>query len=567
MNRTLRLFVCGLLASVCALAQTPSGQQSGQNKQSSTPSQTQLAKATLSGKAIDASSGKPLKKVWIVVRKQGDGRQVPLGTVTDAQGVFTIRDVDPTRYFITASKTGYVTQQYGQASGPRGGRGTPLDVAPGAEIKDITFKMQPGGVIAGRVVDEDGEPVSGVQIMSMRYVYMDGERRLAPSGNARTDDRGEYRIFGITGGKYYLNASMRNSFQGEMMAGIGPAEEGYATMYYPGVTDFNGAQAIEIKAGDEQHADFTFVPTKTYKVRGRLIDGQTGEPAKNANVGLNRRGQAFGFGMMGGTMATIRTDGQFEIRGVSPGSYYLTAFVFNQENPQMARMEVEVGDSDVDGLSLTTQAGRTFSGSIRVEGKSDFKVSDLTVWLQPPQGQGMFFGPGQGPTKIDGTFQLKNIGDDDYTLRVMGLQSDMYVKSARVGSEDVLENGFNINRVKGSSLDIVVSANGGTLDGTVNKDDNTYQGAQVVLIPERTGRAKPERAKTATTDQNGKFTMKGIKPGHYKLYAFEDIENGSWEDPDVIRKYEGDGKSIDFSEGAHKMETLKLIPSDGGQGQ
>lgn len=555
------------LAPVLLLVGGAIGQtQNNTSKQEQAASQQSASlpkpKATISGNVIDAVTGKPLKKVWIVARKLQD-RQAPYGAVTNAEGNFTIKDLDAGRYTLSATRTGYVSQQYGQRTGGRGGM--PLNAESGGEFKDIKFKLQPGGVIYGRMVDEDGEPVSNVQMMLMRYAYVEGEKRLSPAQGARTDDRGEYRIFGLPTGKYYLSASVRGMFGGEAVTGTGPAEEGYAPIFYPGVTDLAQAQAIEVKAGNEERADLTFTPTRTYRVRGRLMDGKTGEPAKNANLSLMRKGQFFGFGFMGGFTAQVSpTDGKFEIRGVPPGSYTLTAFQWLGDGEgTSARLDVEVGDTDVDNVSMTTQPGRTFSGTLRLEGTppADFKLTSLNVWLQSPQGPSMYMGPSRGAVKEDGTFQVKNLVEEDYAVRVSGLGPDMYVKSSKVGGDDVRETGFNPAKAKGNSLDIVVSTNAAQLDGVVTQDGNPFGGARVVLVPEHTGRGKPEPARAGISDQQGKFVLRGIRPGKYRLYAFEDFEPGAQDDPEYMKRFRNEGESIEFSEGGRATRTLKAIPA------
>ena len=184
-----------LFVAVCALAQT---QPSSSNN---SPIQTP-AKGTITGHAIDKSTGQPLKKVTISVRQaessgapRGGRFNQPQAVMTDADGHYTIQ-VDAGQYRLLASRNGYVRQAYGQKDARR--PGTILTVAENQTLKDINFDMVPGGVIAGRVVDEDGEPMSNVMVQVLRATYQDGERRLENAGNsARSDDRGEFRIFGL----------------------------------------------------------------------------------------------------------------------------------------------------------------------------------------------------------------------------------------------------------------------------------------------------------------------------------------------------------------------------------
>ena len=160
--------------------------------------------ATIEGRVLKAGTDEPLKKAWLTLYRV-EGERRPNSTSTDASGRFILKDVEPGRYQLWAQRNGYVQQAYGQRGSERSG--TTLTLGPGQTLSDIIFRLAPAAVISGRVFDEDGEPVAGASVQAMRYRYMEGKRELVPMGMDRSDDQGEYRIFGLAAGQYFVSAN------------------------------------------------------------------------------------------------------------------------------------------------------------------------------------------------------------------------------------------------------------------------------------------------------------------------------------------------------------------------
>src|SRR5436309_3050351 len=158
---------------------------------------------SIEGQVLNALTAEPLKRAQITMFKDEDAG-IEHGTATDASGRFIVSDLDPGRYFLSANRNGFAPAQYGTHGA--NSAGTPLSLTPGQHIRDIVLRLTPHGVIAGRVLDEDGDPVARVQVNVMRYQSFRGKRQLVPRGWSMTDDLGEYRIFGLEAGKYYLSA-------------------------------------------------------------------------------------------------------------------------------------------------------------------------------------------------------------------------------------------------------------------------------------------------------------------------------------------------------------------------
>jgi Carboxypeptidase regulatory-like domain len=173
-----------------------------------TPAQSPTAPPAtgrITGRVLTGDTGHPIRRARIVIRAQdAPGSQAVL---TDDDGNFDITGLAPGHYTVSASKTGFVSLEYGQRRPLQ--PGTPLQLGDGQQLRGIEFRLPRGGVITGHLLDDTGEPVPGAVVRVMRYRYVQGERQLTPAGTAQTDDRGEYRVWGLDPGQYYVNAVTR----------------------------------------------------------------------------------------------------------------------------------------------------------------------------------------------------------------------------------------------------------------------------------------------------------------------------------------------------------------------
>src|SRR6185295_2012761 len=191
--------------------------------------------ATLRGHVVAADTGQPLRKaqVRVVAAELRENRM----TTTDADGRYEFKELPAGRYTVMASKGSYVNLQYGQQRPFEPGK--PLEIRDGQTVEKVDFSLPRGAVITGRVLDEFGEPAADVQVMAQRYQNMGGRRRLVPAGRgAMTNDIGEYRLFAIPPGQYYLSATLRSMGMG----GDSDDRSGYAATYFPGTANIAEAQ-------------------------------------------------------------------------------------------------------------------------------------------------------------------------------------------------------------------------------------------------------------------------------------------------------------------------------------
>jgi protocatechuate 3,4-dioxygenase beta subunit len=548
--------MCGIrnfyFAWIWLVAAAVSAQQQAPPKRRDAPKQEAC---TIEGRVVNAVTGQPLGKAEIVLWRLGASADQRYTTTTAAGGRFAMQDIEPAKYLLRVSKRGYAHLQYGARGAGKPGAALSLD--PGQHLSDLVLRMSPQAVIMGRVLDQDGDPVPNVGIQLLRYSFTRGKRQLQQLDDGGTNDLGEYRLYGLSPGKYYLSAAP-NGGMGEQEYDSGQT---YAPTYYPGTSNPSTAAAVELQPGTVvRGADITLVRTRTVRVRGRVVDLLTKGSPQPANVSLQARGNWEG--MFWPSMASNGDlKGNFEIRGVVPGEYTIQAFKRGADGKNYIAMQpIDVHEANIDNIVLEFSPPGELKGRLSIEGRMLPANVDPQITLEPTVSS---IGWGAGASvKADGSFTLSNVTPARYQVHTFGIPEDYYIKSVRLGDKDVLESGLDFPAGAGGALLIVVSSNGGQIEGVVlNADEQTVSAARVVLVPDESRRAQSRFYRDASTDQYGRFTIKGIAPGGYKLFAWEDVEDGAYENPEFLKQFEALGEPKSIREGSRESAQLKLIPA------
>jgi protocatechuate 3,4-dioxygenase beta subunit len=519
---------------------------------------------SVSGQVLNAATGEPVRKAAVILSgtsQSGTSRPSRFSTTTDAAGRFTMTNLDAGTYHLSAEHAGFVSGEYG-AHAP-GWPGAALTLAAGQTMQDVAIRLTPQAVISGRVLDEDGDPVRGVVVRVARFSYTTGHRQVMPVGGSNTNDLGEYRIPDLSPGKYYVSAMPPQSRlqNTEDRSAVRRAEEDYVATYYPGARDIAGAVQVTAAAGAQlRNIDISLARCHTVNVSGRVVNGS---PARMQAFSISLV-STNSFGMNGGS--PVNAEGEFEIRHVMPGSYTLAAHGNEGMKSYSARRPLEVGGANVEDVILTVAPGVAVTGRARVDGEAALPFANVQINLMPFQTGSPVFGPlPNRKLNADGTFELQNVNPDHYALNISGLLNGFYVKSIRSGNLDVLANGIEIGGAPPAPLDIVLSPNAAEIAGAV-QDAGTQQptaGATVVLIPqEKERRGRTNLYRTANSDAGGHFTFRGLTPGEYKVFAWDEVEHGAWFDPDFMAPLEGKGAAVTIAEGGRESVQLTSIPGN-----
>lgn len=526
--------------------------------------QTPISETSIEGVVLRADTNEPLAKAEITAVGRGGPIGFP-GTPppvwSDAQGRFKVRIPGPGSYTIFAARNGFARQQYGERAPRRGG--TALTVVAGQTIKDIVFRMIPAGVVSGRISDSSGEPLPVILVTLMRATYnADGKRTLEEVGEVPTDDRGDYRIPLVTPGRYFVKA-VPPTISPTQADDIGNQviEPGYVQTYYPGTSDSSQAGSVEIRAGTEAGGiDFRLIRQDLFRIRGRVIDSGTGKPPLNTFISVFPRDPDVTWESGSSSPNYNSADGSFELKDIVPGAYWVRATmtdgsIFNIKGS--ARVAVDVTKSDVENAVLTLSSGFSLQGRIGFDGPPPARPSleqiSVLLHLTDPGRIGGDLRPVL--SKSDGQFTVENVQPGNYRLRALY----PCVTSARLAGEDLLRGALITGPVDEPIQVVLCSKRGLLLGSTLDGDQKHVSGAQVVLIPEQ--RYRWDLYRTATSDQEGRFTFNDIPPGDYKVFAWEDLETNAYYDADLLRKYEALGKPITIDESPSQTVEVKVIPA------
>lgn len=503
---------------------------------------------------------------------EGLDERLKYATATDAGGRFKFEKVPPGSYIVSISRDGYVEVK---------SRGMMITVVEGQNLADQTYKMATAGLIAGKILDADGDPMSGLTVqaipkvhgqsgvagMMATYLSIAGAFGNLP-GLGTTNDLGEYRIAGLRAGQYLVVARPRanvapppnppNKAQ--------PAERLlYAPTYYPGVLEETQASALQVASGGVVTADFTLLMHHTFQVSG-IVSGLVN--AKGSYILLisnNSRPQ----------QQPLGDGGKFEFPSLEPGTYFAQVVELHegaqQQAPRMMTVPapIVVSASDLTDLVLQPFAYGKVSGKFRAEGSDNVDWRQMTVSLMPvtEAGEtssdkgllGLLQQGGSGAVREDGTFEINDVAPGNYQVAVFSPSEkyrDWYLKSLLFAGREAADTGFAASGE--TSLDVVVSAKGASIEGkVVDGEGKPAAGVFVLTLPSSGKLGRPDSYQTTKTDAKGSFLLRGLNPGEFAVVALENLQ-GDARSAEFYQKYGSQGVSVRLTEGERKNVTPTL---------
>jgi protocatechuate 3,4-dioxygenase beta subunit len=553
-------------------------------------SDTQSQKtASISGTVFQAGAQAPLKNVEVTIvhhvsdesGSDDDSPATPELTMkSDDKGHYEFSKLAPGPYYVRASRAGLALK------GHHWQEGVFIDLEAGKN-QTLDLTMMPTAVIAGQVVNEDGEPMQHVSLAAMRYGYTVMGRHLAQAATASTDDKGQFRLFGLQPGSYLVVASpSEGAFEGGMVVAestesAAPSKKDqtvYTTVYYPNEKSPERATPILVKPGDETQANFTMTRVPAHSVSGTVA----GLPAAKADdkpemsyrmVMAMREGSFFP-----ASMGMVGKDSSFKIRSLPAGKYKLVAMQGGGGINSSGSADVVVESSDVTGVVIGAQAGpREIKGRIRAEGEDKPDLSKLFVVFTPaadPETDldmdsmaSSFFGGGGGFAQIkeDGSFKVElTPSAKPYTIAVSsrgGGMEDWFTSKILVGGKDVLETGFKPAEGQAGAVEIVVSNKGATIEGTVlDKNEKPFPGADVIAFPaDPKLRKRMDMVQAGTADQQGRFKLRGVRPGEYTVFALADSQEQPFTTAAFQKTNSGKMQTVKLEAGNKQQVQLEVI--------
>jgi hypothetical protein len=478
---------------------------------------------------VAVATGAPLKSAWVALTavdecgftvKTEDGI---FKGITDARGHFVIAGVPAGKYQFRGGKTGYLPGDYRLGGRPPKAR---LVLHPGEKLDKVEFHLTRTAVIVGRVTDETGEPIAGVEMDALVTGTRMGDRVLEdPSRTVVTNDLGEYRINDLPPGSYYLSAidSGSSAFMTSTVFiwQLGQRYANHLTMFYPDVTKSSEAQKIRLGAGQERRIDFSLRTVKLLTIAGRVLDAD-GRPAAKIKVML-RPQDPYSIALVNFRHGvTTDAQGNFVIREVLPGSYVVSATVGEKrEEEYWTEQRVEVAAAAVSGLVLQLRRNLTLSGKLKAAGGPKLDFQKMSVWLEPPQPDDPSYRGVWAEIHKDGTFTIPRVRPTTQRIAVYPMPDGRYLRSAFFGKQNVLEDGLNLSDSDShESLELTFSPTAGRIEGVVLRGDEPAYGSTVRIFPEPANPNNKGLYQERVADEDGHFVIDSVVPGRYRAVAY-----------------------------------------------
>ncbi|MFB3778232.1 MAG: carboxypeptidase regulatory-like domain-containing protein [Bryobacteraceae bacterium] len=521
--------------------------------------------AGISGRVLRVGSRAPITDAAVQLASTEPGG-LALQTLTDRNGAFAFSDLAPGRYLVSASKPGYPAG--GTIVGRRMNARTVV-LIPSVSLDRVELQLSPGSAISGRVLDNEGAPVVRATVEAVRRLRANGRPLLWPVGaSVKTDDQGRYRLSDIPSGRYLVRVTPQRL----ILPGLPVAEKAgvrsrpaiQVVTYYPAETSFDRAQPVAL-ASDYEAAgcDVVVQTSQTFAIRGVLAGLAESQTAQGPVVSLESV-EGSGVGRMA---ATVSRDGKFELVGVPAGRYTLRASVRDaagKEGTWFATAEVldqDLADFILPPLPEADVPGRVFIDSSAPETLDEALLRDLKVHLRPVTNP---FAPGHEATwTVRNEFVVSSVfAGAWYSVTVQGLPSEYYIAGISYGQKDALRDTITIT--PGVTLDVRLGSGAATL--TVRAKDaeaKSFADAYVLLVQDSDATDGVERwQEGSTADQHGEATFASLRPGRYRLYAFDGFDTSLLELPGALQRFDVRALKVELGEGkAHQLE-LTVIAFD-----
>jgi protocatechuate 3,4-dioxygenase beta subunit len=528
---------------------------------------------SISGTVLQAASGRPIAKAKVhlfTAPARSDSttpssvREIPEQVIlTDATGRYEFPDLAPGSYWVSAEKTGFMdTSARGRMMDMRS-----VELGSAQKLANVNFRLAESAVVTGRVLNEDGEPMAHVLISLLRRNHTLRGISLEPDLEAQTNDLGEYRVFGLKPGSYFILASLMESGTRIVRTGAVQKQLIYPPLFYPSVRDQEDAAQLNLVGGSEERADFRFAPVVASTIRGRVLNrprDSSGKPAAIRLVDIS------GAGTLPQQMphtAQVLPDGTFELSGVTVGKHTLVATTVDRptlrsspgetasspSQSYLGQAVVSTSEADTNGVEITLEAVND-----RIRGRlvlDNPKVSrgGLTLGLKPlsDADSSLLASAAEASASVseNGEFTLKaplpGIYMVDVSASADGYQ-DFYLKSVLVDGADVTNTGMKFPVSNNSSMDILLASDGAHITGIVTDDKNQpIPSASVVLIPESQFRNRLDLYLVDQSDQYGRFEFRGVMPGSYTaLLIPAGAEEGIFLDPEYVKAHLSEGVAL-----------------------
>lgn len=523
---------------------------------------------TVTGIVRRADTGQPIPEAQVVVVTATEpiDQAMTRASITDFNGKFTIKNLTPGLKIVVAQGEGYFSLS--NAIPPPMWASKDVAVNEGQQTDIGAIELVPGATISGRVAGPDGQPVAAAVVQALRASYIRGRLTFTPVKVATTDDLGQYRLFWLPPGDYYVRGQYRpNSYD---------RSQRYGRVYFPGIPEDDAAPHITVNAGAEVSGIDLPVPIKPdigFTVSGQ-VTGAAGlaevrvtsvrvVPRDRRVVLLDDAADVYQ------NLAADPSNGQFEVRNVPPGQYFVFPALRDSDGTTRTTSPtvVDIVERNIKDVAAVLEPAIDLRGRVTLEAnKTIGHVVRNSILLAALDAHTVSGVPDTFPINPDpetGEFLVPHLPPGKYTVQLTPafIPYDVYVADVKKGQTSVLD-GFMVENDSKDPLEVILKSQGGAVSGVVLDPSRLRPAlyATVVLVPAEARRHNFALYRQTVSSSNGRFTFRGLPPGDYKLFAWASVISGAWENPAFLERFEDRGVDVNIATGVERNVQLSAIP-------
>lgn len=537
-----------------------------------------LPTAIIEGSVINIQNSRTIPRATVsLLRLRGGGSR---SARADGNGHFIFEHLEAGSYKLMAERQGFFSDSRRREYQPV------FDVGDGQHLKNMPVRLMPAALVTGEIVDEYNDPVQDVEIRLLSVRMRLGQMVLSSAGKTVTDDRGQYRIPGLHPGKYYVVAEYKlaKSTADPVRAAVaqqlaqqtaaanrrnGGADVApllqpdvaepaftYPPLFYPATDDFQQAQALHLNPGDETAANFLMISAPVVSISGRVTNGMTGAPAGTAAV------SAYWTPYMEGDGLPARVspqDGRFEVRGVAPGHYTLRASFTEDGQTYAGEQTVDVGNQGAQNVEVSCLPDFVATGHVSVSLLPGATLNRVMI---------EFAGAGLMPHVLANAglpelkFEAQLRPERRYRATIRNLPGDYYLKAILLSGHEVSPDNVVVSGRRGD-MEVVLSPFGAHIEGVLFDGKDQPTRGSILLVPDVPEPGPPDLFRRTSADGKGKFTLRGVAPGSYRLVAMESLNlDTELNAPDFLRTIGNRGDGLIVEERGQYTVSLRLQSGD-----
>jgi hypothetical protein len=510
------------------------------------------------GRVVAADTGVPIRGALVTIATRG----MMLTIYTDARGRYELRDLAAGSYSLRAEPNQYQGQFFSPIFPPSSSTVSFPRVAVFdgqiSEAEDLALPR--AGAIVGRIVDENGDPMSNVDVRALRASDPRGSSGYYPS--QASDELGRYRLFHLPPGDYVIVV--------RPFGDIGPIVQGHSLgfieTYHPGTQSRDEAARVRVRDGKETAAgDLQLTPARMVSVTGLVLDSH-GAPAPSRTM-IWLRGESSGHGR------SVDAQGRFTFLPQQPGRYQLTAQLRDEAGEttlEYASTALTLVDENLEDVTLSMKPTVNLTGRVVLEPSPAPALAADALSIVPRSKDPSFGDLRVSPAAVttDLTFTLGRLAGQ-ILLRPNGrVMSNWYLKAVLVGTQDITDVPTEFREEDSTRLQVVLTTRASELTGTITNDKGEpVTNCSVVLFAEDKTSWFPLSIKFRMTwpERDGRFSIKGLRSGRYYVIALppERSINAQAMDAATLEPLVKEATALVLGEEEQRQIDLKVVAKGG----